>query len=39
MDDWLVGYFEIFGIQGQSWMLVADPLIIMWIVIAVWQRS
>jgi len=39
MDDWLVGYFTIFGFPAQHWMLVADFIILTWIAIAVWDRS
>jgi hypothetical protein len=39
MDDWLVGYFTIFGIPGQNWMLAADAIVLASIGIAVWYNS
>jgi hypothetical protein len=34
MTDWLVGYFTIFGIQAQNWMLLALAIVVIGIAVS-----
>jgi hypothetical protein len=38
MGDWLVGNFAVFGITGQSWMLIIPAIIMVSILISWWTR-
>lgn len=34
-----MGYFTIFGIPGPYWMLVADTVVLVSIIVALWRNS
>ena len=38
MGDWLVGYFAVFGIQFQTWMLIALLMVVAAVALAVWSK-